>query len=256
MFGEAFLIGLAVFPFMYIVSWGFEQVLMRRKYGKLINITLNILFFFGVIVHESCHRVMCAISGVPVEKMSVSYRHQKLGTVAPRGYVRPSRKFQITFMQGFLIAFAPLLIGIWIFYFLLVATFNQAIDPILRIITGILSVSVLLCSQPSMGDLGMVWFHYRNDPRHGTYQLFLLFLSFMITWSTVGLFNIFLPFEFLYYFIMIFYYFAFKYAFILTRILIHKIWDRRGKSRYKPHYKRYVRRRTRPDMVNRFIEGD
>jgi hypothetical protein len=250
MFGTMFLIALAIFPFMYAISWGFEKVLVRGDYGRLINTIIKILCFFGIIVHESCHRVMCAITGVPVDKFSVSYRDRETGIVAPRGFVTPSRKHQITFMQGFLVAFAPLLIGIWIFYFLLLVACNPLLDPLFRIIAVILSISVLLCSQPSMDDLRMVMFHYRNDPFHGIYQIFLLLLSFMTAWITVIIFHIFFPYEFLYYFIIILYYFVFKYSFILLRIAINKIQHRNGKSRYKTKYKQYVRRRQKPHIAN------
>lgn len=252
MFGEVFLIAITVFPFMFLVSWTLERVLLRRKYGKLIGITMSLIFFLGVIVHECSHRLMCALTGVPTNAFVLRYRDRKTGIVFPSGGVGLERPLQVTFLQGFLLSFAPLLIGMWIFYFLLIAAFNPLIDPLYRIIAGICSIGVILASSPSQADLVVIKQSYQNDPQHGLYQIFLLALSFMTAWGLVGWFNIMFPFEFFYYFLIVIFYTMFKYGFILLRIAKIKIEQRTGKSRYKPRYKRYVRRRYKPNFINNY----
>ncbi|MFX1324094.1 MAG: hypothetical protein ACFE8N_03995 [Promethearchaeota archaeon] len=252
MFGDVFLIAIVVFPFMYLVSGTLERIVLRRKYGKLIETAVRLIFFLGVIVHECSHRLMCALTGVPTNAFVVKYRDKKTGIVTPSGRVGLERPLQVTFLQGLLLSFAPLLIGMWIFYFLLLAAFDPLIDPVYRIIAGICSIGVIIASSPSRADLGVIRQSYQNDPHHGLYQIFLLVLSFMAAWGLVGWFNILFPFEFFYYFLIALFYIIFKYGFILLRIAKVKIEQRSGKSRYKPRYKRYVRRRYKPDFINNY----
>ena len=221
MFGQVLLVSLFIFPFMYVFGLIVERALFSRDMGKAGNTVKNLLFFVGVIVHEASHRSMCAMVGVPAHEFSVKYR-SKYGDASPSGSINPRNPYQITLLQGFLVSFAPLLIGVWIIYFLLKVAFNPFFD------------------------LSMVKFTLQNDPSRGFYQIFLVGLSFLISWMLVGIYNIILPIEFLYYFIIIGFYIGLKYSFIGLRWCINKLRFRKGVPHSAAGYRRYARRHYKP----------
>lgn len=251
MTGEIFLISLAIFPILYFIGYICDKILLIRDYGKIFKTILRILFFIGVIVHELSHRLMCALTGVPAHNLTVKYRP------LPHGSVTPKEPLQYTLLQGFLICFAPLLIGTWLIYFLLLATFNPLFHPISRIITGFSSFSILLTLAPSQADLRSIKRGFQNDPQHGLYQILLVILSFIMTWITVVVYHLRFPFEFIYYFIIILFYLVFKYSFILLRIILYRIRFHRREIPHKIRSKRFARRRYRPKIPDKYqnIEG-
>lgn len=106
----------------------------------------------------------------------------------------------------------------------------------------------------AQGDLLMIKFTYKNDFFYGLYQLLLIGLSFLIVWMLVGMYNIILPFEFYYYFIIIFVYVVLKYNFILLRIIVNKIRFYKGIPHSAAGYRRLVRRGYKPKRTY-FYEG-
>ena len=245
MFGQIFLTALVIFPFMCLLGFVVEMALFSRDMGRAGNTIKNLVFFVGVIVHEISHRVMCALAGVPAHNISVKYRG-KYGNASQSGSVSLRNKYQINFVQGVLICFAPLLIGVWVLYFLLQVAFNPFFDPVIRVIAGICCFSVFITISPSQADLSMVKFSFQNDPSHGFYQIVLVVISFLLSWMLVGLYNIILPLEFLYYFIIISFYFGFKYSFIGLRWIINKIHFRKRTPHSAAGYRRYARRHYKP----------
>jgi len=252
MFGEILLIALGIFPVMYLIGYASEIFLFSSDLGRIGNTIKHLLFFIGVIVHELSHRTMCAIIGVPAYNTRVKYRSENSNEAAPHGSVSLRQRFQMSFLQAFLVSFAPLLIGAWIIYFLLKLAFSSEFNPLFRIIAAFCCISILIASSPSRGDLSFVKFGYQNDPQHGQYQIFLVILSFLISWLLVGSFNIIFPYEFFYYFIIIFCYIILKYSFISLRILINKIQYRKGRIPSKVRRRRLIRRRFKPEMVERY----
>jgi len=251
MFGEVLLISLSVFPFIYLIGYASYKFLYVKDLGSIGNTFKHLLFFVGVIVHELSHRTMCAITGVPAYNTRVKYRSEYSGKADPHGSVTPRQRFQMSFLQAFLVCFAPLLIGAWIIYFLLQVALSSSFDPVLRIIAAFCSISILLASSPSRGDLSFVKFGYQNDPQHSQYQIFLVILSFLISWGLVGAFNIILPYEFFYYFIIILGYIILKYSLISINILVGKIRYRKGRIQSKVK-RRLIRRRFRPETGKRY----
>ena len=250
MFGELFLVSLVILPFIWAIGY-ISLRLLARDLGSVGNTIINLFFFVGVIAHELSHRVMCAITGVPAHNTSVKYRDEKSGRAAPHGSVTPKQEYQLTFLQAFLVCFAPLLIGAWVIYFLLQVALSSSFDPIYRIIAAFCAISVLLASSPSNADLGSLKFGYQNDPQHSQYQIFLVVISFLISWLVVGMINIILPYEFFYYFIIIFFYIVLKYSFISLRMLFKRLERRKGIIPTKIN-RRIIRRRFKPEMVNRY----
>jgi len=245
MFGQVLLISLAIFPFMYFLGFIVEMALFSRDMGRAGNTIKNLVFFVGVIVHEASHYSMSALVGVPAHEFSVKYR-SKYGDASPSGSIRPKNPYQITLLQGFLVSFAPLLIGVWIIYYLLMVAFNPFFDPVIRVIAGICCFSVFITISPSRGDLSMVKFSLQNDPTHGCYQLFLVGLSFLFSLLVVGIYNIIFPVEFLYYFIIIGFYLGLKYSFIMIRWAVNKLRFRSDVPHSAAGYRRYARRRYKP----------
>ena len=223
MFGNVLFNALLIFPFVYIIGYSLERLVFRQDLGRTGNMVVNLVFFVGVFVHEASHRIMDILVGVPSHNFRVKYRDENSSRASPHGSVTPKQPYQMTLLQGFLGSFAPLLFGAWIIYYLLLVAFSPIFDPVIRIIAGICTVSVFLTLSPSKGDLFFLKFSFQNDPTHGLYQLFLVALSFLFTWVVVGVYNILLPVEFLYYFIIVFFYVVFKYSFILMRIIYRKI---------------------------------
>ncbi|MFX1478490.1 MAG: hypothetical protein ACFFCI_10180 [Promethearchaeota archaeon] len=246
MVGEVFLASLGVFPVMYVVGYAIENLLVRNDFGRAFNTIIKILLFIGVVAHELSHRLVCALTGVPAFNTSVKYRP------IPHGSVTLKQRFQYTLLQGFLIGFAPLLIGAWAIYFLILAAFNPFFHPLVRILAGFSSFSILLALSPSRVDLSSIQEGFQNDPQHGLYQIFLVGLSFLLTWIVVVVYHLRFPFEFLYYFIIIFFYIILKYFFILLRVVIEKIRFRKGRPYHKIRYKRFARRRYGPKIPEKY----
>jgi len=251
MFGLILLIGLAILPVIYLIGYTSYRLLYVKDLGSFGNTFKHLLFFVGVIVHELSHRIICLITGVPAYNMRVKYRAENSSSAAPHGSVSLRQPFQISFTQAFLISFAPLLIGTWIIYFLLQVVLSTSFNPIFRIIAVFCILSILLTISPSKTDLAGIKQGYQNDPQHGQYQIFLITLSFLISWALVGWFNIIFPYEFFYYFIIILSYFFLKYYFLSIRILINKIRYRNGEIPAKVK-RRLVRRRFKLEITDRY----
>jgi len=256
MFGAVLLVVLLVFPFVYLFGILTEKYFSSRDFGRIGNTVINFLLFFGVIVHEISHRTMCAITGVPAYNTRVKYRSEISGSANPHGSVSLKQRYQMTFLQGFLVCFAPLLVGTWVIYFLLQVALYSKFHPILRIIAALCSFSVLITLSPSRGDLSFVKFSYQNDPYHSLYQIMLLILSFLIVWSFVGLYKLVLPFEFLYYFIIIAFYICLKYCLLSLRIIIKKITSRKRNIPSKINTRRLLRRRYKPDTIESIYKDE
>ncbi|MFX1479453.1 MAG: hypothetical protein ACFFCI_15070 [Promethearchaeota archaeon] len=251
MVGEILLISLAIFPIAYLIGFTTEIILFRHDFGSFFNTLIRILFFIGVIVNEISHCLMCVITDVPAHNTSVRYRP------SPHGSVTLKEPSQHTLMRGLLLCFAPLLIGTWVIYFLLLAALNPLFHPIFRVLAGFCSFSILITLAPSHGDLLGIKRGFQNDPQHSFYQIFLLILSFMMTWITVVAYHLRFTFEFIYYFIIILFYLVFKYSYILLRIILYRIRFHKGEIPHKIRSKRFARRRYRPKTPDKYqnIEG-
>jgi len=162
--------------------------------------------------------------------------------------VTPEQPYQSTLLQGFLVAFAPLLIGTWLVYFSLLVVFSSLFEPIFRIIAGVFCGSVLLAITPSKADLRHARGVYQNDPHYSLYQIFLVALSFFALWGLVEITRWYFPLEFVYYFFLIGFYYVIKYLFIGISLLFKKGTKKRNKYRPK-RFKRFACRRFKPKRI-------
>jgi hypothetical protein len=254
MFGFVFLITFAIFPVIYLIGYASFKLLYVKDLGSIGNTFKHLLFFLGVIVHELSHRVTCFITGVPAYNMRVKYRADNSSRAAPHGSVSLNQPFQITFTQALLISFSPLLIGTWIIYFLLQVVLSNSISLVFRVIAVFCILSILLTLSPSQSDLAGIKRGYQNDPQHGQYQIFLIILSFLISWAIVEIYDIIFPYEFFYYFLIIFCYIFLKYSFISSRVLLNKIKSRNGRIPSNVKRRKLIRRRFKPEMVEYYYE--
>ena len=250
MFGDMLFISLFIFVFVYGIGHLTEVFIVQRDLGRVGNTAKHLFFFVGVIFHEASHRLMDILVGVPSHNLSVKYRDENSSRTNPHGSVTLKHPHQMTFLQAFLGSFAPVLFGAWVMYYLLMVAFNPFFDPIIRVIAGLVTVSILMTLKPSQADLRWLSISFQNDSQHSLYQIFLVTISFLITWAVVGVYDIIFPVEYLYYFLIILFYVVLKYGFILIRVLFNKLQSeiphsarsvkRMARRRYKPkHYSKY-----------------
>ena len=74
------------FLIILVLAYCVELALRGRNLGPF-TMFVNIICFIGVIVHELCHYIMCAITGVPTSGFKVKYRDEKLYIANPHGSV-------------------------------------------------------------------------------------------------------------------------------------------------------------------------
>ncbi|MFW9895569.1 MAG: M50 family metallopeptidase [Candidatus Thorarchaeota archaeon] len=245
MSGELFIISLGIFPFILVLGYIFERLLWGRDIGPF-TIIVNIFAFIGVFFHEMSHFILCILTGVPVDRVSIKLRSEHSGRVSPHGSVLTKRPHQVSFLQAVLTALGPVLIGAWIIYFALQIAFNSLIDPIFRIIAGIIAISILITSTPSRQDFRVMTHGFSHDPQHSLYQLILIITSILFTWGIVVLFNIIFPIEFLYYIIIIMWYITLKYSIIGIQWGVIKVLEYFGKVQYKSGSRQFTRRKYKP----------
>ncbi|HEC37548.1 MAG TPA: hypothetical protein ENI29_04885 [bacterium] len=207
------------------------------------------LAIVGIIFHELCHLFMCIITNTPRESVSL-FKKVESEYGAPikyYGYVKVNDT-RITFIQSFLISFAPLYISFWVFFFLLNFLINSQVDILIFILIFYIMVSIVLSAAPSFADLAVIPKTFQNFPEHSLYQIFLLTISVLSTWMIVEGYNIQAFHEIVIYLIIATFYFGFKYGFKLIDRIYYSI---QMKYRYKTisnkdTFKRFTRSRYKP----------
>jgi hypothetical protein len=242
MTGDLFLTSLVIFPFVLVVGYLIQNLLWGRDIGPFKTI-VNILAFIGVFFHEISHFILCICTGIPVSHIRVRLRNEENGQINPHGAVAPRRPYQVNFLQAVLAGLGPVLVGAWIIYFALQIALSSLIDPVVRIIAGLIVLSVFLASTPSPQDFRMMITGFTHDPRHSFYQIVLSSLSIFLAWSTVNLLSWTFPIEFVYYFVIIGWYIFLKVSLFGIRWGINKIRSRVGKEKYRTRFRRFSRRR-------------
>ncbi|KKN27154.1 hypothetical protein LCGC14_0867470 [marine sediment metagenome] len=242
MAGDLFITSLGIFLFVLITGYLVQIILWGKDKGPFTTI-INILAFIGVFIHEISHAVISIFSGAPVKSIRVRLRDEDTGRVAPHGEINNRRPYQKTFLQSLLISFGPVILGSWIFYFALQVAFNSLIDPLFRMIAGLMALSVLIASTPSPQDLRLIIVFFNFDSQHSFYQIIVLTASILLSWTIVVAFNIVFPIEFLYYGLIIFWYFTLKYLLLLIRWGFNKIRTRFGNEKNRTGFRRSSRRK-------------
>jgi hypothetical protein len=201
---------------MLLVSMG-TRALYKRAHTPGFKTMFDILMFIGVVVHEVSHYTLGVLFGTKMGKISVSYRGSGNRRVAPHGSVGNPEFGRNSFMQTFMISFAPLFVSTFLFMFGLDVIFQVKTEIWINIISIILCFSLLIGSAPSRQDIRLVGITFNKNPRYSLYQIFLVILSGALVWVFIDLYFVSLPFEVLYYIeyfiIMILFYYSFKFVF-------------------------------------------
>lgn len=242
MAGDLFITSLLIFLFVLVTGYVVQIVLWGKDKGPFTTI-INILAFIGVYIHEISHAVLSIFSGAPVRSIRVRLRDEDTGRVAPHGEIGIRRPYQMTFLQSLLTSFGPVILGSWIFYFAMQFAFDSLVDPLFRIIAGLIALSVLIASTPSPQDLRLIIVYFNFDPQHSFYQIIVLTASILLSWAIVVAFNIVFYIEFFYYGLIIFWYFTLKYSLLLIKWGFNKIRTRFKKETNRSQFRRSARRK-------------
>ena len=187
------------------------QTLYRRTRTPGFKFFFNVVVFVGVFVHELAHYTLGVIFGAKRGKFRVEYRSGDKTRVAPHGSVGNPEFDRHSFVQTFVIGFAPLFMSTFLFMFCLDVIFRVQTEAWVKIVAIVFCVSLFVGSEPSGQDIKLIGITFNKDPNYSLYQIFLVLLSGILVWLFVDLYFISLPFEVLYYieyflFLAVFYY--------------------------------------------------
>ncbi len=175
------------------------------------------VMIIGIVIHELFHVLMCLITNTPIN--SVKFLEKIKKEEGPgyikyefNGNVSIKGEKEMSFLQAVLVGFAPLLFSFWIFFLLL----DQVIHPTNEIIFFICLftiLSILFSAAPSSADLKCIPIAFGENIEHSIFQIFLLLLSIFTTWSLSVQYNLIFSHELIYYLLIAFFYYGFKYGF-------------------------------------------
>ena len=177
---DLFILSLSVFPVVLAVGYILESIVRGKDLGPFTSI-ISILMFIGVFFHEISHYLFCLITRVPTKGLHIRLRYK--GHINPHGEVIPEYPYQITFLKAMLISLGPLLIGTWVAYFSLNIALSSMFDPLVRIIAGLIVVSILLASTPSPADFRMISFGFSNDQKYSCFLRLIISKKTHLRWQ-------------------------------------------------------------------------
>ncbi len=206
----------------------------RRAHTPGFKTFFDIIAFIGVFVHELAHYTLGTLFGAKMGKITVRYRNRKVSRISPHGWVDNPEYERQSFIQAFMISFAPLFVSTFLFMFCLDIIFHIQAEIWIKLIAVLFCVSLLIGSEPSGQDVKLVGRKFNTDPRYSLYQICLVVLSMVLVWLFVDLYFIILPFEVLYYieyflFVALFYY-TLKFVFWVIGKIIKGIRTKLGKG--------------------------
>jgi len=209
---------------------------------------IQAISIIGVIIHELCHLLLCLLTNTKVKKVTLVKKikdRREENKSRFGGEVTLNRRMRISFLQAFIISFAPLYISFWLFFSIVELMIDPDINVVLFYIYLFILISITLAAAPSFVDLGTIPKAFHDNPSYSLYQIFLLVLSIFSVWMISFAYKIQYIHEILVYVFIFLSYYAFKYVFkginhIFTAInmntvnLSRKIKYKRFKRRYKP----------------------
>jgi len=238
---------LIILPLVFIVSYALWNILMRarNKIGPFRHI-VNGLAFVGVIVHELSHFFLCKILGVPTDKIRVKFLDEATRRVNPHGSVSLKNDKKMSFIQDFMVTFAPLYISTWLFFWSLAIVLTPSFDDFIRVLAGFFCASLLMGAAPSHQDFITMVASFKSDPRHSIYQIFLVFLSGLSVWLITMYYNIVLPFSFLYFVVIGGLYIVFYYFFKGINRLFYMYHSEKPRTSGRIRLGSFTRKRFKP----------
>ena len=211
-----FILGFLIFSVIF-------SYLALKYVGPPFAKIIQVLTMAGIIIHELCHLVMCIITRAPIEKVTLIKKidfkeEQRFGYY---GEVL-THADRISFLQAVLIGLAPLLISFWIFFSLLELLTTLRVDAVGATISVLIMISISLSAAPSLSDLSIIPKAFLNDFNYSMYQIFLLVIALLLTFTTLSTFKLHGIHELYVYLIITGFYVGFKYGFRFISIISHK----------------------------------
>jgi len=219
------MIELYLWLFVILLVSSITRTIYRHTHTPGIKTIFNIILFIGVAVHELAHYSLGILFGAKMGKIKVKYRSEATAGVAPHGSVQDPEFQRNSFIQSFMISFAPLFVSTFLLMFCFDIIFHIQTEVWIKVIAFVFCVSLLTGSEPSGQDVRCVGMTFNINPRYSLYQIFLVLLSGLLVWAFVDLYFISLPFEVLYYIeyfiILALFYFSFKSVFWVVGKIIN-----------------------------------
>jgi len=173
--------------------------LYSRYASGIWRALLNIAFFVGVIVHEFSHLIVTLLCGLPVESLNIRLMDPNTGLISPHGAVGTDDFPHRSFIKGFMICFAPLLVSTFLLFGCIDIFFLIETAWFIKGCVVFFGISLVLGASPSNGDLSNLGHSMVNDPVLGLAQALCYGLSVYIGIQFINFSMLALPFEFLYY---------------------------------------------------------
>ncbi|MFX0043331.1 MAG: hypothetical protein ACFE8L_10490, partial [Candidatus Hodarchaeota archaeon] len=150
-----------------------------------------------------------------------------------------------SFLQAFLISFAPLYISTWVAVFFFNIIFYSNFWWGIQVIAVFFLISTIIGAAPSSADISVFFHSIQTDLIYTLYQIFLIVFSILILWAFLYYFEIVFFLDIFYYLSIAVIYWGLKLSFMGISKLIFIIRSRRKKPR-KSRSRRIARRRYKP----------
>lgn len=251
-----YMVGFVVFTFIF-------GYMIRRALPSPFHKITEIVMILGVIIHEMCHILVCILTNAKIESVSLVERFKidrresgdrikyKYG-----GNVQIDEEKRLTFFQAFLIAFAPVYIGFWIFFFLLDIFLHGNLDMLEAFFVVFVMCSIILGVPPSFQDLKMIGVAIKRDSVYSLYQIILVVVSVLILWGGMYFFEWHFFHEIIFYFLVGLTYYILRYSLKGIRSL-HQHFTTRNRTLPKhisprnPYRKRVRPEKRKKDRIER-----
>ncbi|KKN48863.1 hypothetical protein LCGC14_0648680 [marine sediment metagenome] len=217
MFEElTFIIGFLIFSVIF-------SYITLKYVGPPFSGIIRGLAMVGIVIHEICHILMCIITRTPIEKVSLI---KKVDFKEEQGFEYYGEVLtnadRVSFLQAALIGLAPLFISFWIFFSLLEMLTTIQVDAVVFTVSVFIMISISLSAAPSIPDLSIILKAFQNDFYNSMYQIFLLLISFLSTFTIGSIFGLQGIHGLFVCLIVTGFYIVYKYGFRIVSILLHK----------------------------------
>ena len=145
----------------------------------------------GIVIHELCHYLMCIVTRSPIENVTLVKKldFKEEGRLGYYGEVKV-QAHRISFLQAVLIGLAPLYLLFWLFFILLEILVYSQVEPVVFFVFIFIMISISLSAAPSFADFLIIPKTFLNNFNHSMYQVLLVVLSFLLTFTTLTIFNL------------------------------------------------------------------
>lgn len=231
--------------FSVIISY----ILIKYTSGPFLKI-VKALAVIGIVIHELSHLLMCVIMHAPIENVSLIKKIESEKSEVVRYYgVVDVQKNRVSFLQAFLISFAPLYLSFWLFFSLLNFLIYNQFSALIFFVCFFTMISLTLSAAPSFADLAIIPKAFQNDTNHSLCQILLIIFSVFTTWLLLVAYNLQFIHEIFIYLVIAGFYFTFKYGFKFTRNILHYFYQNSIENYRQPkkiRFKRFTRHHYKP----------